>query len=229
MENSITEYLAKRKVQSLVRIMPASNLVDGARSLVDAYGLGELVPNTILLGASEEESHHDDFCSMIEYFHRSRRNVAVLRHNTERGFGSRRLIDVWWGGLKKNGGLMLILAYLLETSLSWRGAVVRIKMVVPTEQAAPAAQENLASFIRESRTGAIPQIIVDDGRPFDQILSESSRQADLVLLGMAEPNGSFGAYYDRLMARTADLPTTLFVMASEQLEFKEVLVEASEV
>jgi hypothetical protein len=228
MENSITEYLMKRKVQSLVRVMRAPSLIEGARRLVDAYGLGQLVPNTIMLGASEEPSHHDEFCRLIEYFYRSRRNVAILNHNAEKGFGSRRLVDVWWGGLKKNGGLMLILAYLIETSIDWRGAVVRINMVVPNEQAAPAARENLDSFISQSRTGAVPNVIVADGRPFEQILHESSRLADLVLLGLAEPTGDFPAYYDRAMERGEGLPTTLYVLAAEELAFQEVLLEASD-
>jgi len=152
--------------------------------------------------------------------------VTILRYNSEKGFGSRRLIDVWWGGLKNNGGLMLILSYLLQTSLEWRGAVVRIKMVVPNENAVPAAKKNLGAIIRQSRTGGVPEIIVADGRPFDQILHESSRPADLVLLGFAEPGEGFTAYYDDIMDRTAGLPTTLFVLAAEDLAFKEVLLES---
>ena len=223
MESSIAEYLMKRKIQSLVRVMPAASLMDGARKLVDAYGLGQLVPNTVMLGASETPAYRDEFCDMVSYFHRSKRNVTILRYRNDTGFGHRRLIDVWWGGLKKNGGLMLILSYLLQTSIPWRGAVVRIKMVVPDENAAPAAKENLESIIEQSRTGAIPQVIVADGRPFEQILSESSRVADLVLLGMAEPGTDFRKYYDSTMTRTSGLPTTLFVLASEELAFRDVL------
>jgi amino acid transporter len=225
METSIADYLLKRKIRSLVRIIPAPSILDGARRLVDAYGLGQLVPNTIMLGASERPEHLDDFCEMIEYFHESRRNVAVLRQNEEKGFGSRRLIDVWWGGLKKNGGLMLILSYLLKTSIDWRGAIVRIKMVVPDENAAQAARENLASIIRQSRTGAIPEVIVADGRPFEQILRESSRVADVVFLGMAAPRTGFSEYYQNTMDRTAGLPTTLFVLASEGMAFREVMLK----
>jgi amino acid transporter len=228
MELSITDYLTKRGLQSLVRIVQAPDLLEGARRLVETYGLGQLVPNTIMLGHSEREEYRQQFCDMVSYFHGARRNVAILRFEPSRRFGAHRLIDVWWGGLKGNGGLMLILSYLVRTSIEWRGAVVRIKMVVPNEAAAPAALENLKSIVRQSRTDAIPEVIIADGRPFEEILRESSRVADLVFLGLAEPNADFVQYYESVMKRTSGLPTTLFVLAAEDLAFREVLLEARE-
>jgi hypothetical protein len=170
---------------------------------------------------------------MVSYFHGARRNVTILRIQSDRQFGSLRLIDVWWGGLKGNGGLMLILSYLVRTSIDWRGAVVRIKMVVPNAAAAPAALENLKAIIRQSRTDAVPEVIVADGRPFEEILRESSRVADLVFLGLvflglAEPGENFPSYYEGVMERTEGLPTTLFVLAAEDLAFRQVLLEAVE-
>lgn len=225
MEESIGEYLTKRGLQGLVRIVQAPNLVEGAKRLVDTYGLGQLVPNTILLGNSERTEYRQDFCDMVSYCHGAQRNVAILRLNPETRFGSHRLIDVWWGGLKGNGGLMLILSYLVRTSIDWRGALVRIKMVVPDESAAPAALENLKAIIQLSRTDAIPEVIIAEGRPFWQILGESSRVADLVFLGLAEPQENFVTYYERVLRRTEGLPSTVFVLASEELAFREVLLE----
>jgi hypothetical protein len=99
-------------------------------------------------------------------------------------------------------------------------------MVVPNESAAPAALENLKAIIRQSRTDAIPEVIVAEGRSFWEILRGSSRVADLVFLGLAEPGPEFPKYYESLMERTSELPTTLFVLAAEDLAFREVLLEA---
>ena len=68
----------------------------------------------------------------------------------------RRRIDVWWGGLKRNGGLMITLAYLLQTSLPWRGAEVRIKMVVPSETAAAGAGPNLEALVAKAGRLGVP-------------------------------------------------------------------------
>ncbi|ASC71061.1 hypothetical protein XM38_020110 [Halomicronema hongdechloris C2206] len=134
-----------------------------------------------------------------------------------------RRIDVWWGGLQANGGLMLILAYLLRTSLTWRGVEIRLNLVVPNQAAAKAAQTNLQRLVDGLRIGATPRVILAEGRPFDTILKQSSETADLVFLGLATPNEHFSQYYLSLQQRTAGLPGTIFVLASEDLEFAEVL------
>ncbi len=191
---------------------------------MEAYGIGSLVPNTMLLGASESEEHRDEYSAMLTKFHAARRNVVVLHHNEVLGFGQQKRIDVWWGGLKGNGGLMMTLAYLLQTSVPWRGAHLRIKMVVPTEAAAESARDNLTGIIRNLRTPVSPEVIVSDGRPFGQILSASSAHSDLIFMGMKTPDESgYADYLAGLSRQVHRLPTTAFVLAAEDLQFSDIL------
>jgi hypothetical protein len=229
MENTISDYLARRGVQALIRLIRAPDPFEGAQRLVEAYGLGEMVPNTILLGDSEIEEHRDAYCRMLARFHEGRRNVVILHYNHDVGFGERKIIDVWWGGLKRNGGLMLTLAYLLQTSLAWRGARIRVKMVRPTEEAARAARPNLEGVAGGLRSGAEVEVLVNDtGRKFVDILHESSRDADLIFLGMREPGEDYVAYYERLRHAAEGMPTTAFVLASEDLPFEEIVLKPQE-
>ncbi len=227
MEETIQDFLAERAVQSLVRVIAAPDPFVGAERLVDAYGLGTLAPNTVLLGDSGTPELRARYCEMITHFYQNQRNVVIVRDDEERGFGERRRIDVWWGGLKGNGGLMVILAYLLQTSLQWRGSEVSLKVVAPTA-AAEATRAGLTPVIGQTRTGAALDVIVGGGRPFDAILREASADADLVFLGMAAPDpdapeGDFERYYQALRARTAGLPSTVFVLAAEEIAFGQVL------
>ena len=224
MEQHITEYLNERGVRGLVRVITAPDAFEGAERLVDAYGLGELVPNTVLLGDSEDTTRRARYCEMISHFYNARRNVLIVRDDRNQSFGRRRRIDVWWGGLKGNGGLMMLLAYLMRTDLSWRGAVVRLKMVVPTASAADDARKNLRALLAETRTGADLDIIASNGRSFDEVLHESSREADVVFVGMAEPNDDYVSYYEQLRDRTGDLPLTVYVLAAEEIAFEDVLL-----
>lgn len=229
LEANIQEYLAKRGVQSLVRTISAPGPFDGAERLVEAYGMGALVPNTILLGDSDDPAHHARYCQMIERFHEEQRNIAIMRYNEERGFGERRRIDVWWGGLKGNGGLMKILSYLLQTSLPWRGAEVRLKIVAPDEEAAAEMERNFLPIVSQLRTGATLDVIVSDGRSFDEVFRDTSHEADLVFLGMAEPEQTddFVDYYRLMRERTDGMPSTVLVLAAEDIAFGEVLVQQS--
>ena len=224
MERHVQEYLGKRGIDGLVRVISASDPFLGTELLVEAYGLGPLVPNTILLGDSERAELRARYCAMVQHFWRSRRNVVIVRDADRQGFGSRRRVDIWWGGLQGNGALLMILGYLLRTSLTWQSADVRLKMVVPTDAAAEQARENLLDVLAQTRTGLHAEVIVSAGRTFEEILHQSSSGADLILMGMAAPEGSdFAAYYQLLRDRTAGLPTTVFVLAAEDIAFREVL------
>jgi amino acid transporter len=224
METNIRDYLSKRGVEALVRVISAPDAFTGAERLVDAYGLGALVPNTVLLGHSQNPDHRDRFCSMVRHFHRHQRNVVIVR-DVDGGFRRRQRIDIWWGGLQGNGALMLILGYLLRTGLTWKNADVRLKMVVPTPEAAEEALPNLERVLELTRTGAVPEVLVSDGRPFWETLLESSAGADLVFMGMAAPDAEFREYYDTLLERTRGLPSTVFVLAAEEIAFSEVLLQ----
>ena len=225
MEATITEYLSKQGVQSLVRVTSAVTPFIGAARLVETYGLGALIPNTVLMGYSDEYKHRGDYFKMISDLHRARRNVAIMHYNPEKGFGERRRIDVWWGGLRKNGGLMMILADLLKTSSTWRNSEVAVKMVVPSDAAVPGTRQNLTSLVEDLRTGASTEILVADGRPFGDILRESSSDADLIFMGLAKSGDNFISYYEDLQRMIEGLPSTIFVLASEELAFEEVLLK----
>ena len=208
-----------------MRVVGASDPFEGSEHLVETYGLGSLVPNTILLGDTKEGPHRAPYCRMVERFYFSKRNVLIVRDDEKRGFGDRKVIDLWWGGLQANGALMLILAYLLQSSFKWSDATVRLKMVVPDDDAARDARKNLEAMAARTRTGAEPHVLAANGRPFFDILQESSRDADLVFMGIAKPEeGEFEEYYAELRERTEGLPSTVFVLAAEEIAFREVLL-----
>ncbi|MBS0017722.1 MAG: Na-K-Cl cotransporter [Arthrospira sp. SH-MAG29] len=225
MEATIREYLNKRGIRGLVRVIMAPDIFSGAQQLIESYGIGPLVPNTILLGDSQSVERREAYCQTIANLHNAGRNMIILRDELEKGFGQRQRIDVWWGGLNANGGLMLILAYLLRTSLEWRGAEINLNLVVPDETAAVAAQTNLAKVVTQLRIGAKPQVIVSQGQPFPEILRSSSQDADLVFLGMANPKEDlqYSEYYERLQKMATGLPATIFVLAAPDFAFSEVL------
>lgn len=223
MEATIREFLERREVQGFVRLISAPDPFTGAEQLVEAYGLGPLVPNTILLGDNEEPTRRQRYCQMITNLHQAGRSVVILRDVGAEDFGRRQQIDVWWGGLQANGGLMLILAYLLRTSREWRDAEIHLKLVVPDEAAAQATRSNLDTMLRQLRIRALPQAIAAQGRPFAEILRRSSQKADIVFLGMARPDNNFTEYYEQLHAITTGLPTTVFVLAAPDFAFSEIL------
>ncbi|BBA79158.1 putative Na-K-Cl cotransporter [cyanobacterium endosymbiont of Rhopalodia gibberula] len=233
LEKRIRNYLQRRGVQALVRLVTAPDPFDGAERLVETYGLGSIVPDTVLLGDSQQSSHRDRYCQMIANLHRAQRNVIILRENPkldQNPFLESRhrpcYIDIWWsGGMQGNGSLMLILAYLLRSNPNWQDAEICLKLVVTDETGVQAAQANLDNLAKHLRIGALSEVILADGRTFATILKKSSMGADLIFLGMASPGEVFMQSYEKLQNWTENLPTSIFVLAAPGFDFEGVLGE----
>ncbi|MGB3536397.1 MAG: Na-K-Cl cotransporter [Microcoleaceae cyanobacterium] len=225
MEATLREYLEKRGIQGFVRVITAADPFIGAEQLVNSYGIGPLVPNTVLLGDSQSAERRDSYCKMIVQLHKAQRSVIIFRDADESSFTRRKRIDIWWGGLNANGGLMLILSYLLRTSIEWRGAEINLKLMVNDEVAAQAAHSNLTGLVQQLRMGATPRVIISEGKSFPEILRLNSKRADLVLLGMAIPQAeeSYSQYYEKMQKIAEGLPPTIFVLAAPNFAFSEVL------
>ncbi|MBE9139852.1 amino acid permease [Nodosilinea sp. LEGE 07088] len=228
MEATISNYLLKRGVQALVRVLTAPDPYEGAERLVEIYGLGQVMPDTVLMGNSKDLESRDRYCNLITRLHQAERNVVIFREaeaESPRPRRSYRQIDVWWGGLNLNGSLMLILADLLRADIDWREAKLYLKLVVPDETAADQARHNLDRLTDDLRIRAELSVLVANGRPFEAILQEASSSADRVFIGMALPDDDFPGYYERLQARVAGLPSTVFVLAAPEFRFTNVLAE----
>ncbi len=228
-EVAIREYMERRGVKALVRAIAAPDPFEGAVRLVETYGLGPLVPNTVLLGDSESLERRHSYCEMITQLHAAKRSVIILRENSERGFGEQQRIDIWWRGMQTNGGLMLLLAYLLSNSVAWHQTQILIKVIVKEATVADSVRLSLEQLIGQLRIGAIAQAIVSEDRSFQEILHESSHDADLIFLGLAKPEviapRQYSQYYDDLHQKTADLPSIVYVLAAPDFAFEEVLAE----
>jgi amino acid transporter len=223
MEKSINSYLRERGVQALVRVLTAPNPFAGVERLVEIYGLGPIVPDTVLMGNNETLENRSKYCHLIHSLHHAERNVLIYREGSQSPRKQHRRIDVWWGGLNANGALMMILAELLRDSLEWRNAQIYLKLVVSDHSAAETAEKNISGLVENLRIDAETCVLVAEGRPFDEILYESSRDADQVMLGIAEPNDNFRDYYSTIEARIQALPATMLVLAAPNFAFAEVL------
>ncbi len=224
-ENQMMDFLYGKSIQALVRVIRAPDPFTGGKHLVNAYGLGPLVPNTILLGDTQESANLPAYADMVSHFHKSKRNVLILQNENKAGFKKKEKVDIWWGGLKGNGSLMIILAYLMKNSLEWGMASFQVKMVVPNEEAEKEVRRNFSRLFSNMRTGLDFKIIVDDYSDFWQILHRESQDSDLVMLGMAPPEDSleFAKYFEGLKAHTSKEAAKVFVLAAQDIDFEDLL------
>ncbi len=222
-EQRITDYLNNKKIRALVRVTRAEKIFPGAIQLVNSYGLGPLVPNTILLGESKEKNHTKEYADMINHFYKSKRNIIIMQDFVSKDFRNKKIVDIWWGGLKGNGGLMMILGYLMYNSPYWRDIQINIKMLVKSDEAAKLAQKNLTDLLSGMRVNFRTKVLVSKNESFWSILKIESSNSDLVMFGLKTPDDNFAEYFDCLKENTKSLKRKIFVLASQDIEFKDVL------
>lgn len=231
LRHSIKEYLKKRGVPAIVKIFPASDALSGIKTLIQTYGFGPVVPNTLLLGETEHEENFIEFARIIDLAYRSRKNLIIVRESSQdNGFSpaiepSLRRIIIWWGGKRQNSNLMLALGYLMQTSPEWHNARLVLKNIVEKESDQTEALNRLDSFISEGRLMAESKVLIrEEGKTIYQIIRENSKDADMVFLGMRYPAEGesveqYSLYYQKLLEETEELPATAFVLAAENIQF----------
>jgi len=226
---SIRAYLTKRRVPALVKVQASEDVFAGARALVHSYGFGPVIPNTVLLGETEQAERMAEYAELLMLVSRTRRNLVIVRERgepTEPLRGGR--IDIWWGGRsRQNAGLMLAFGHLLQTSPEWSGSRLVLKRVVEDAAHHAEALASLQAFIHEGRLTAESDVLVDRDGDLHSTISASSVGASLVFLGMRPPGeqetiAEYQHYYAQLLAQTDRLPPTALVMATEEIEFQRI-------
>jgi amino acid transporter len=233
---SIRAYLRKREVPAFIRTMPAADPFEGATTMVRSYGFGPIVPNTVLIGDTEQASNFVGYAKVIQLIARSRRNLIIVRQasvdpqdlDEPRRRVSDRRIDLWWGGKSsRNSAFMLAVAILLMRSDAWARAKLHVKTVVDSEAEQAEAVQRLERFLAEARIAATTRVIVRGGKPAFDVIRESSRDSELVFLGVRSPAedesaDAYSTYYRTLLERTEGLSATALVMAGEDVDFLRI-------
>ena len=114
-------------------VVTAPTLADGCRRLLQTAGVGKLRPNTVLFGYKSEGTK--EYVGMIRDAFAYEKGVGILRDytcNVPESVGKGR-IDVWW--LDDDGGLTLLLPYLLLKHKNWKRCQFRV--YVPRDESFP--------------------------------------------------------------------------------------------
>jgi len=222
-------YVRKNQILAFVdEQCPANAMLDRIRT----YGIGELTPNLIVAPASKGAA------KLVRTAHLNKKNVMLVRGANlssrlamKEKLKKPKVIDIWWGGLtRKNSQLMLILAHMLQSSREWHNTIIQLKTLAYEGDDPSHGLSQLDAFAKNQRFQIVPRLVWrkkgDDF--FQKILLQSSKEADLVLLGLKVPSEkdteeSYGAYLDQLLESTPTLNSVAYVLANEGVNFDLIL------
>ncbi|MFZ0427804.1 MAG: Na-K-Cl cotransporter [Acidobacteriota bacterium] len=211
---ALEHHFAEEYPNVFCRVDIVDDVYRGAVSSVMSQGLGVLEPNTVILGWLTKKARAEAYVRMLDDLLRLDRSLLVVHFDPERGYGMGRRIDIWWRGLRSNGALMLMLAFLLNSHDRFRHASIRVITAVEDENQQRAAESRLGEILLKSRLDITSRVLLRNGRPIQEIMREESRESDLALVGLQLPretDGGARSFVEQYAGILEALPTTILV------------------
>ncbi|XP_076762525.1 solute carrier family 12 member kcc isoform X3 [Xylocopa sonorina] len=163
---NLRKTITEEKVKGFVDVLVAKDVVDGLSSLVQTTGLGGMKPNTVILGwphrwkESQEGRTWRVFLQMVRAVAAARMALLVPKginffpDSTEKVVGN---IDVWW--IVHDGGLLMLLPFLLKQHRTWKNCKMRIFTVAQMEDNSIQMKKDLKKFLYDLRIEAEVEIV----------------------------------------------------------------------
>ena len=227
MRKSLDERIHERSPNVFGRVEVVTDKYRGAVSIVQAYGIGHLEANTVMMGWPNKSDNIAQYVAMMRDMVTLDRSLLIVNYDARRKLGKMRRIDIWWGGLQGNGGLMLLMAYLITAHHNWRDADVTVRTIVENEHQLATAQANIEQILRGARVAALPVVILRQARKISDIMHDQSKDADLAIAGLRIPSDDADAerFYDRMNTLLDGMPTTILVHSARNFESEPVLFD----
>lgn len=224
LRRDLDERIHDRFPNVFARVEVVGDKYDGAVAIAQAYGVGSLEANTVMLGWPRRLENRPGYVRMLRQLVALDRSLLIVHYNRATKLGKHRRIDVWWGGLQGNGGLMLLTAYLITAHNRWSGASVIIRTIVDDEAQRERALSGIQAITASARVQGEAVVLLRDGRTIAEIMHAESAGADLCIVGLRLPQvGDVDPFFERMNTMLEGMPTTILVHSARTFESEPVL------
>ncbi len=223
----IRNYIQENKMLAFAEVEIVPDFMEGVTAVAQAHGIGGLESNVALLGWSRTAEGRAMQMDLLRRLVSLQKSILFLNYVPQRGFGQRRVINIWWQGRGPNGDLMLLLAHLIQQHPSWDGAEIHLLRIIHSETGIEETKAHLVSLGKQVRVDVKPVIIVADShKPIIEIIAANSADADLTMLGMQLPrHDDLAVYAERLDEMVRGVGSVLLVRSAETKEGLLVALE----
>ena len=227
-EDELRKDIAKNASEAFPLVIVAASFIQGIHTLVQAYGIGPLKANTILLNWFEHQPTIRTGMREILYGRRIKMafrlgcNIIVLDANDDEwnklksAAPEDRRIDVWWWD-DATSHLMLLLAYLTTRNKDWEEAKIRV-LAPSVDHPSEEVLQDFRRKLEDIRIEAEPEIVFNAN--MSNIIAYS-QDASLVFLPFRlkgnQPLDLFGNPVEYILSK---LPITALVLAAEDIELE---------
>jgi amino acid transporter len=209
-EAELQAYIGEFNIRAYVEVVVGSTFEESLKFLLQAHSIGPIKPNMVVSGWPTAPRDFVAFGRRLRTAHELGLSQVIL---VDRGLPEQpKRIDIWWRG-RRNGSLMAILSYLLMHNWQWNRTRIRLITMLEHDETPEHAEAQLEELIDAARLDA-DYLILPDG-DFVQQLTQTSDDADLVMLGFRPPSDEHAeAFHAAYSGFVEGLPTTLIVCST---------------
>jgi hypothetical protein len=225
-EKELRADIAKHESEAFPLVLVAPNVETGIYTLVQAYGVGPLKANTILLNwigqlpARLFDYRETRYGQNLRTAFRLGCNIVILDAKEAQWStlyeipANRRRIDVWWSG-GATSHLMLLLAYLMTRNEAWQGATIR---VIGAGSGAPTIEtmKALKATLEDVRIDAEVDVVAD--RDKETLVNYSKDAATVFLPFRLRKEGLTDVFGHKAKQLLPSLPVVALVLAAEDID-----------
>ncbi len=176
----------------------------GMVAVAQANGIAGIESNTVMIGWPDNAERLISLLRVGRSLQRLNKSLLIgnIGEHAPLREGEERTVDIWWGGLQRNGDLILMLAYLLTCNPEWRHARIRVLSIASNELMQQKTELFLRKLIPEIRIEVEINVMIRSGEvTVQEMIRRESGNADLVLMGLEIPGeGEEEEYAQRLTA-----------------------------
>ncbi len=154
-EKIMQKFIRENEIEAFPVVIVDKSIEDGLKALLQCHGVGEMRPNTVLLGWSQDPEKKGIFHTILRIAKKMERSLLVVRcaQPDTNQIIPKGAINIWWTD-QNNGPLMLMMGFLLRENLHWRNCPLRILKTVPKKADLKNAHFELEKILSEARIEA---------------------------------------------------------------------------
>lgn len=207
------EQLSTEGIAAFPEVDVVSAFEEGVIAIAQANGIAGISSNTVMFGWSEKQERLASQLRIMREVSLIGKSTIICRVLPDSWKRRPERIDVWWGGRQNNGDMLVLFAYLVSLNREWRRAEICIRSIATSEMMQEHTEKTLRRMLEDNRISARIDITSwDPNANVQALIQEQSKDADLVFLGLREPEeGDETEYAQRLERLIGDLPSVVFV------------------
>lgn len=239
LEKTLVKQLEKHKIQALVQINYADKVAHGMHQMIENYGIGPLMPNTVVFGGIPQGDSATDFAKVVKSAYEKHCNVVIISDKTiftteDEGTILPTLqgdIHIWWDDFsEQNTVLMHVLAYMLQRNPAWKKTKIFLKGTVSSELERAEKLRQFSDFATRKRLHLQTDVYIAEqySEEYFDVIKTFSKNAGIVFLSLRCPGAHesiehYASYLQNISQRSVGMPPSALVLSSEHTPSQDIL------